>query len=239
VRGIAAFSIASLVTISLVLLLLPIYACPEKISIKSPMVNQGMEARAIIILDSAPKGLAGYDMIVSLKSGEVADIVRVEFPEWAKLSDSSITDGSIRLKAVDLGDMVRPGATNIVLATIIFGNTKQGESLIELTVVRMDDDDGNPITPSIEPGRLMVMGPPTQTATTTQITAGATPPTITIYVSKTIRETITTTIERTVTITTSQTSQMTLFMILSIAAIFIAVIVLIISLTALRRKRTS
>jgi hypothetical protein len=104
--------------------------------------------------------------------------------------------------------MVRTGATNIVLATIIFGNTKQGESLIELTVVRMDDD-GNPITPSIEPGRLMVMGPPTQTATTTQITAGATPPTITIYVSKTITETITTTIERTVTITTSQTSQMT------------------------------
>jgi hypothetical protein len=27
--------------------------------------------------------------------------------------------------------MVRTGATNIVLATIIFGNTKQGESLIE------------------------------------------------------------------------------------------------------------
>jgi len=132
-------------------------------------------------------------MIVSLESGEIADIVRVEFPEWAKLSDSSITDGSIRLKAIDLGDMVRPGATNIVLATIIFGNTKQGESLIELTVVRMDN--GNPITPSIEPGRLMVMGPPTQTATTTQITAGATPPTITIYVSKTITETITTTIE--------------------------------------------
>ena len=42
-------------------------------------------------------------MIVSLKSGEVADIVRVEFPEWAKLSDSSITDGSIRLKAIDFG----------------------------------------------------------------------------------------------------------------------------------------
>jgi len=123
------------------------------------MVNQGMEARAIIILDSAPKGLAGYNIIVSLKSGEVADIVRVEFPEWAKLSDSSITDGSIRLKAVDLGDMVRPGATNIVLATIIFGNTKQGESLIELTIVRMDDDYGNPITPFIEPGKLTVIGP--------------------------------------------------------------------------------
>jgi hypothetical protein len=42
-------------------------------------------------------------MIVSLKSGEIADIVKVEFPEWAKLSDSSITDGSIRLKAIDFG----------------------------------------------------------------------------------------------------------------------------------------
>jgi hypothetical protein len=33
-----------------------------------------------------------------------------------------------------LGNMVRLSATNIMLATIIFGNTKQGESLIELTV---------------------------------------------------------------------------------------------------------
>jgi len=115
------------------------------------------------------------------------------------------------------------------------------ESLIGLTVVRMDDD-GNPITPSIEPGRLMVMGPPTQTTTTTTQIRLALPflPLlyITIYVSKPITETITT-IERIVTITTSQTSQMTLFMILSIVAIFIAVIVLIISLTALRKKGTS
>jgi len=200
-RGAAIFLIVFLIS-----LLPPLYAGSEKILIESPTVNQGMEARATIILDSAPKGLAGYDIIVSLRSGEVADILRVEFPQWAKLSNSSIRGDSIKLKALDLEDKVKPGATNIVLATVIFGNTRQGESLIELTVIKMDDDDGNPITPVIEPGKLTVIGPPPTQTTTTTTTQTVTEATITQETETMPTITVTPTTETTQAIVTTYTS---------------------------------
>jgi hypothetical protein len=133
-------------------------ASPARVSVDSPTVRQGEEAKATLRLDSAPNGLAGYTIEVSLGDEGVAKIVRVEFPRWAKLSDSSINVSRAVLKAVDLDDEVKPGATNVELATVVFGDTKQGESSIKLSVVRMDDDNGNPIAPLVEPGRLVVQG---------------------------------------------------------------------------------
>jgi hypothetical protein len=135
-------AVAILLTILLTSVLPVLNAGSEKITIESITVSEGLEARVKIILDSAPKGLSGYNITVSLRNSGVANIVKVEFPQWAKLSDSSIRGNSIKLKVVDLDDRIRPGSTNIELATIIFGNTKQGESLIELAVNKMDDDEG-------------------------------------------------------------------------------------------------
>ncbi len=191
-RAVAIFLIVLLIS-----LLPALNAGSEKISIKSTTVNEGMEARVKIILDSAPKGLAGYDITVSLRDSGVASILKADFPQWAKLSDSSIKGNSINLKAVDLDDRIRPGATNIELATIIFGNTKRGESLIELTVNRIDDDEGKPITPSIELGKLTVIIP-----STTQTSAITITPTITPTITTVNTPTITPT-TRTYTIITS------------------------------------
>ena len=145
------------------------YAGSELISIGSITVNQGIEVRVVITLDSAPNGLSGYDITVLLENGEVGDIIGIEFPEWAKLSDKSIRGDSARLKVVDLEDRIKPGAASVSLSVIIIGNTRPGESLIELTVNRMDDDYGNPITPTIKPGKITVIGP-THTQTTTTAT---------------------------------------------------------------------
>ena len=133
-------------------------ASPERISIGSPTIEQGVEAKIVLKLDSAPNGLSGYEIFISLENGTVADIVRVDFPKWAKLSDVSIEGDSAKLRAVDLEDEVKPGATDIELATVILGNTRQGESLIKIIVSKMDDDNGNPIYPSVEHGRLVVKG---------------------------------------------------------------------------------
>lgn len=135
---------------------LTLASSPERVFIESKPVSQGEEAEVVLKLDSAPKGLAGYEMVITLENGEVADIIRVEFPEWAKLSDSAIENDTARLKAVDLDDKVKPGATNVELASILFGNTKPGESSIKISVIRMDDDEGNPIAPTIELGKLVV-----------------------------------------------------------------------------------
>ena len=142
----------------------------NSISIESISVNEGMEGRVAITLYSVPTGLSGYDITVSLRNGEVGDIIDVEFPEWVKLSDKSIMGSSVRLRAVDLEDRIKPGTTNVLLAVIIIGNTKQGESLIELAVNQMDDDYGDPIIPTIETGKITVIGAPTQTQTTNTTT---------------------------------------------------------------------
>jgi len=131
-----------------------------KVSVISPTVKQGEEAKAVLKLDSAPNGLAGYIIKASLGNREIATILKVEFPSWAKLYNSSIEGSSVVLKAVDLEDQIKPGATNIELATIVFGNTKQGESSIELLIIRMDDDSGNPINPLVESGKLVIQGIP-------------------------------------------------------------------------------
>jgi len=142
-------------------------ASPERISIGSPTIEQGGEAKIVLKLDSAPNGLSGYEVFISLENGAVADIVRVDFPKWAKLSDSSIEGDSAKLRAVDLEDEIKPGATDIELAIVILGNTEQGESLIKIIVSKMDDDDGNPINSFVEHGRLMVKGTATLPVTTT------------------------------------------------------------------------
>jgi hypothetical protein len=218
-------AVAILLTILLASLLPVLNAGSEKITIESITVSEGMEARVKIILDSAPKGLSGYNITVSLRNSEVAKILKVEFPQWAKLSDSSIRSNSIKLKVVDLEDRIRPGSTNIELATIIFGNTKQGESVLELTVTKMDDDEGNPITPSIEAGKLTVTGPSTRTAV--------------ITLTRTVTQTYTLTeslyIYTTITENTINDTRIILFTITALAAI--AVVVAVVFITASRKER--
>jgi hypothetical protein len=218
-------AVAILLTVLLTSLLPVINAGSEKITIESITVSEGMEARVKIILDSAPKGLAGYDVTVTLRDAAIASVIKVELPPWAKLSDSSIRGNSIKLKAVDLDDRIRSGSTNIELATIIFGNTKQGESMIELTVNKMDDDEGNPIIPSIEAGKLTVTGPSTKTAVIT----------LTHTVTQTYTLTQSIYIYTTITENTTNHTRITLFTITALVAI--AVVVAAAFITASRMTR--
>jgi hypothetical protein len=127
-----------------------------KVLVESVRVKEGEEAEILLRLDSAPNGLAGYIINVSLENGSVAKIVSVKFPEWAKLNDSSIRETSATLEAVDLEDSIKPGATNIELATIVLKSMKRGETFINVKVVAMDDDEGNSINPFTELGKLVV-----------------------------------------------------------------------------------
>jgi hypothetical protein len=238
-------AVTILLTILLIALLPLINAGSEKITIESITVREGMDAKVKIILDSAPKGLAGYDVTLILRDFAVANIIKVEFPPWAKLSDSSIRNNSIKLKAVDLEDRIRPGSTDIELASIVFGNTKQGESMIELTVNKMDDDEGNPITPIIEFGKLTVTAPPsTQTAVTTpfptQTTTTAISPITTqiIYTATTITTPIPTYITQTYTyVSTADSSIVLAFLAFLLIAVLAIVGVLLIALRTAGRVR--
>ncbi len=94
------------------------------------VVESGDFINVTLILDKAPEGLAGYT--INITGG---DVVYVRFPPWAKLKEWS---GNV-LKAVDLGDEVRPGSTNVELAAV----TLRARGVVE-TSARIDDDNGNP-----------------------------------------------------------------------------------------------
>ena len=93
------------------------------------VVESGEFLNVTLILDKAPEGLAGYT--INITGG---DVVYVRFPSWARLKEWS---GGV-LKAVDLEDEVRPGATNVVLAAA----TLRARGVVEIAA-RIDDDKGN------------------------------------------------------------------------------------------------
>ena len=122
--------------------------------IASRSIGVGEEFELPIALSTAPNGLAGYEISVHVEDPRVAEIVDVRFPGWAKLTDSSVKSDSASLKAVDLDDQIRAGENNIDLATLKLKATRVGETTIKLAIIKMDDDEGNPITPSAIQAKL-------------------------------------------------------------------------------------
>ncbi|HEC76023.1 MAG TPA: hypothetical protein ENI33_02045 [Thermoplasmatales archaeon] len=112
---------------------------------------------ADIILSEAPNGLSGYNLTISLYDSKIAIIKEVIFPPWATLYiNSSLPSDSIWIKAVDLNNEIKEGATNIVLATIIFESKAEGNTCVNLTITKIDDDEGYPIDVIVENASLAV-----------------------------------------------------------------------------------
>ena len=112
---------------------------------------------ADIILSEAPNGLSGYNLTISLYNSGIVIIKEVIFPSWASLYvNSSLPSDSVWIKAVDLNDEIKEGVTNVVLATIIFESKAKGSTCINLTVTKIDDDEGYPIDVIVENASLSV-----------------------------------------------------------------------------------
>jgi outer membrane protein assembly factor BamB len=111
-----------------------------------------------LTLSRAPNGLSGYNLTASLSNSSVAEILSVNFPDWATLYDNSmLPSDSVWIKATDLNDRIKRGESNITLATLIIRGDKQGKSDILINVTKIDDDDGNPIYPITIPGQVNVV----------------------------------------------------------------------------------
>ncbi len=131
----------------------------------SPTVNVGDGQIATdatttvnITLNEAPDGLSGYNLTISLSNQNVAEIVDVDFPEWATLNDNStLPADSLWMKCVDLKDEVGTGAS-INLGTLTVRGDSPRTTDITATITKMDDDNGNPINPCATPGHLEVGG---------------------------------------------------------------------------------
>jgi hypothetical protein len=108
-----------------------------------------------ITLSEVQNGLSGYNLTISLSNTSIAEIISVSFPEWAALHDNSTLPGdSVWIKAADLNDQIKSGTTNISLATLTIRGDSPGDTSIIAMVTKMDDDIGNLINPSTDPGNF-------------------------------------------------------------------------------------
>jgi len=133
------------------------------------VVESGDFINVTLILDKAPEGLAGYT--INITGG---DVVHVRFPSWARLKEWS--GGA--LKAVDLGDEVRPGATNVELAVAML----RARGVLEIAA-RIDDDKGNTHYETITI-QTTSRSPNTAIQHTEQATTQIVPATYTVVVEK-------------------------------------------------------
>jgi len=136
-------------------------------------VNPGNTTTYQIVMDSAPDGLAGYDMSISLDSPGVAEydmsmsldspgvaeIESVSYPSWVALNQTgSLPADNVRINAVDLNSQVQSGSTKTPLANITIKGKNPGTTRINLNIQELDADGGNPINAETNNGQLTVEG---------------------------------------------------------------------------------
>ena len=165
-------SIACVLLLSL-LAAIPVAASPAKVKVGDCEATVGKTDTVDIALDEALQGLSGYNMTVSLSNPAIAEIIAVNFPAWAALKENStLPADSFWMKAADLNNQVGANATNIILGTLTIRRDSAGEASINLAVLRMDDDNGKPISPSVAPGSLTAQTYPKLALTTTSLPVG-------------------------------------------------------------------
>jgi len=149
-----SFSVLMLVSLAMLVTV----ASASVLSLENGQVTAiGDTAAVNMKLDTAPAGLSGYSINITVGDPSVATITAVSFPAWAALSDTSpLPSSSCQIKAVDLHEQVQSGASDIPLAAITLKGLKAGSTPVTITLNKMNDDPGALIQPAITSGTFTV-----------------------------------------------------------------------------------
>jgi len=124
-----------------------------------------------LVIDKLPHGLAGFNISLQPSAvwqnttfGGIVSIINVSFPEWASLHEWGTVDGDgivnippiTWLKAIDLNDYVSENVTNVTLATITVKPNFVANGSLNISINRLDDDNGYPIDVVIENATINV-----------------------------------------------------------------------------------
>ena len=120
-------------------------------------IAAGETATVAVTLSAAPDGLAGFNLTVEA-TGETARVVGASVAADYGITTERVEDGRATLEGVDINENVRAGATDVRLGTVTVRGERAGETDLSASVRRMDDDDGDPVSPETEPAALAVTG---------------------------------------------------------------------------------
>lgn len=131
------------------------------ITVGNASINQPGESTTIVLMmNSAPKGLAGYNFNVSFSDPSAVQVTGVTFPIWASAMNyhSTLPGGqNFLIKASDVNGFVEDDASNIELVTLtLLGLNTTFNSTVTISQANFDDDDGNDILYTVDDGNLEV-----------------------------------------------------------------------------------
>lgn len=125
-----------------------------------------------VVLTSAPDGLAGYYLDLTVESPDGTRIVNASYPDRFGLTTTpeySDDRSTVTLEAADLNDAVEPGATDIRLATVELSGGASGGASLAVEPRQFDDDDGN----TFEPARATTQATAARSGSTSGDAAGS------------------------------------------------------------------
>ncbi|AKB34206.1 Chitin binding protein [Methanosarcina siciliae HI350] len=124
---------------------------------ESSSVSENESAEISIVASNFPAGFSGYNITVAVDDPAVAEIIDIEYPSWALITENSSLPGtSIYLKAVDGNNTVKADSADVVLATLTVSGKESGSSNLSIGVDRLDDDSGETIEPEFLTGKIKV-----------------------------------------------------------------------------------
>ncbi|AKB36571.1 cell surface protein [Methanosarcina siciliae C2J] len=123
----------------------------------SSSVSENESTEINLVASNFPAGLSGYNLTVVIDDPDVAEIVDIEYPTWALITENSTLPGtSIYMKTVDLEDSVQEGAADVVLATLTVSGKEKGSANLSIGVKRLEEDSGDSIEPALLAGTIEV-----------------------------------------------------------------------------------
>lgn len=123
----------------------------------SSVIPLGDSQQYQLVLSNVPAGLSGANISVTLMNPAVGTITAITPPAWAALNKTSVLPAASGwIDSVDIGQQVQSDATEVPLGTITIQGNNPGESVISLTVLELDADNGAVITSTVVNGQVTV-----------------------------------------------------------------------------------
>jgi hypothetical protein len=177
----------------------------------------GQELASEITLDQAPGGISGYDITISLDPTGIANITRVEYPEWAVLTRTSLLPAeTVRIVAVNMQGSAISVEGRVDLARLYVVSSAKGTITPEIIDAEVDNNSGDvaiSVTPSgtLPPVADGEGGLGSISYSAPGVTGGIAIPTVTTRAatpsSSIVQTTIATTAPEKETVTAEQTSE--------------------------------
>ena len=120
-------------------------------------VAVGETTTIAVPLSAAPDGLSGFNLTVEA-AGENARVVDATVADEFGITTERVEDGRATLEGVDLGENVEAGAEDVRLGTVTVRGVGSGSADLGVDVRKMDDDDGEPVSPATGTAGVTVTG---------------------------------------------------------------------------------